>query len=246
LRADLPVKLDIVAETGSTNADLLARLSAGAALDEGYWLIADRQTAGRGRQGRPWLDGSGNFMGSTLVTLGPDDPSPASLSFVVALAVYAVVSGQIARPGALTLKWPNDLLLLGEKFCGILLQRSGPYVVVGIGVNLRAAPQLADRQATSLADAGLVPDRNRFAAQLAASMADELANWRRQGVGPVLARWQASAHRPGTRLTVHDGTGTAVSGSYDGLEPDGALRLVLDDGTIRLIHAGDVTQEGSG
>ncbi|MEO5707435.1 MAG: biotin--[acetyl-CoA-carboxylase] ligase [Alteraurantiacibacter sp.] len=236
---------DIVPETGSTSADMLARLAAGAALPEGYWLIADRQSEGRGRQGRRWLDAPGNFMGSTVVHLDPDDPPAGSLSFVAALAVYAAVSGQIATPSALQLKWPNDVLLAGTKFCGILLEREGGHAVIGIGVNLAAAPSVSGRKVLALGERGPRPDRDMFADNLAARFATELDRWRKQGTGPLFARWQTAAHPPGTRLTVHDGDGTAISGHYDGLEPDGALRLVLDDGTRRTIHAGDVSHQGS-
>ena len=236
---------DIVPETGSTNADLLARLAAGEALSEGYWLIADRQSAGRGRQGRVWQDAPGNFMGSTLVQLRSQDPSAASLSFVAALAVYAAVSGQIATPASLSLKWPNDVLLARTKFCGILLERDGANAVIGIGVNLAAAPAVTGRTVLALGERGLRPDRDLFAADLAARFAIELARWREQGTGPMFTRWQTAAHPRGTRLSVHDGSGTRITGTYDGLAADGALRLVLDDGTRRMIHAGDVSHEGS-
>lgn len=235
----------IVGETGSTNADLLARLAAGVDVPEGFWLIADRQTSGRGRQGRPWLDAPGNFMGSTLVRLSPGDPPAASLSFVAALAVYAAVSGQIAAPASLQLKWPNDVLLAGAKFCGILLEREGPVAVVGVGVNLAAAPDVAGRRTLALAQRGLRPDRDLFAADLAVRFATELARWRSQGTGPMFSRWQAAAHPPGTALAVHDASGSRIAGTYDGLEPDGALRLVRDDGTLARIYAGDVSHEGS-
>jgi BirA family biotin operon repressor/biotin-[acetyl-CoA-carboxylase] ligase len=241
----LVYRRDIVPETGSTNADLLARLAAGEDLSEGYWLIADRQSAGRGRQGRAWLDAPGNFMGSTLVRLGANDPAAASLSFVAALAVYAAVSGQIATPATLQLKWPNDVLLAGAKFCGILLERARDHAVIGIGVNLAAAPPVAGRTTMALGDRGLRPDRDLFALELGARFAIELDRWRKQGTGPMFTRWQAAAHPLGTRLTVHDGDGTAITGHYDGLNPDGALRLALDNGTRRMIHAGDVSHQGS-
>ena len=235
----------IVAETGSTNADLLARLAAGEVLTEGFWLIADRQSAGRGRQGRPWLDAPGNFMGSTVVKLGDGDPPASSLSFVASLAVYSAVSGQIAAPASLQLKWPNDVLLAGDKFCGILLEREGQHAVIGIGVNLAAAPAVAGRRTLALAQRGVRPDRDLFAAELAARLSIELARWRSQGTGPMFSRWQTAAHPIGTRLSIHDGGGARVFGAYDGLEPDGALRLVRDDGTRLSIHAGDVAHEGS-
>lgn len=241
--ADLPPRIDIIAETGSTNADLLARLAAGEPIAEGAWLIADRQSAGRGRQGRQWLDGPGNFMGSTVVRLSPHDPPPASLSFVAALAVYAAAAGRIARPSSLRLKWPNDILLSGAKFCGILLEREGDCAVVGVGVNLAGAPKLADRATVALSDLGTAPDRDLFAADLAASFATELERWRSYGTGPLFSRWQAAAHQVGTRLAVHDDKGGRVCGSYLGLAEDGALCLAVDDGTTRVIHAGDVMLE---
>ncbi len=237
-------RLEIVAETGSTNADLLARISAGDAPEEGNWLIADRQTQGRGRQGRSWLDGEGNFMGSTIVQLAESDPPTYTLSFAAALAVYAATAGRIARPSALQLKWPNDVLLSGAKYCGILLEREGSHAVIGIGVNLAGAPELADRKTLALGQLGEAPDRDLFAQELAEAFARELSSWRKEGVGAMLNRWQAAAHRQGTRLSVHTNAANRITGTYEGLEQDGALRLSLDDGSTRVIHAGDVILEG--
>lgn len=240
----MAIRLEIVAETGSTNADLLARIRDGEHLREGYWLIADRQSAGRGRQGRSWIDAPGNFMGSTVVELGGGDPPAQTLSFVASLAVYAATSASIARPDALQLKWPNDVMLSGSKFCGLLLERDGRFAVVGIGVNLAGAPKLDDRKTKALSSIGAAPDRDTFAHQLAACFERELAAWRDGGTGHLFARWQALAHPPGTRLTVHDGLGERITGTFDGLEPDGGLRLRLDDGTQHVIQAGDVMLEG--
>ena len=230
----------IVAETGSTNADLLARLAAGERVPEGDWLVADRQGLGRGRQGRSWLDGPGNYMGSTVVHVSPQDPPAASLSFVAALAVYETVLARLGNPRELQLKWPNDVLLGGGKFCGLLLEREGPNVVVGIGVNLASAPDVDDRRTRSLAEYGPAPDRDAFSADLAAQFDLELGRWRQYGLEPILNRWLAAAHPLGCALTVHEPSGKTVSGAFDGIEIDGALRLRLADGTVRVIHAGDV------
>lgn len=232
--------IQFVAESGSTNAELLQRLATGEPLAEGTWLVADRQRAGRGRHGRRWLDAPGNFMGSTLVHLAAIDPPAATLTFVAALAVYETVLEGFAQPQRLRLKWPNDIELDGGKFSGILLEREGPHTVVGIGVNLGAAPEVDGREARSLAGYGPAPDRAAFAVALAAGFARELARWREYGPEPILARWLAAAHPPGTALRVHDAGGAPVSGTFAGLEPDGAMRLRLADGTVRAIHAGDV------
>jgi BirA family biotin operon repressor/biotin-[acetyl-CoA-carboxylase] ligase len=239
----LSIRLEFVTQTGSTSADLLARLGAGQQVAEGYWLIADRQHGGRGRQGRQWLDAPGNFMGSTVVRLLPADPPAASLSFVAALAVYEASLGHLAAPQALQLKWPNDVLLAGAKLAGILLERAGDSAVVGVGVNLAAAPALEGRVVRHLAETGPAPDRDTFAHDLATSFARELLAWRREGLGPLFRRWLAAAHPPGTALSVHGPDGVRVTGQFAGLEPDGALRLQLSDGECCVIHAGDVTLE---
>lgn len=238
-------KIEIVAQTGSTSADLLAQLAGGGPVREGYWLIADRQSAGRGRQGRSWLDGPGNFMGSTAVRLLDQDPPPASMSFVAALAVYEALLGHVATPRALQLKWPNDILLEDAKLAGILLERTGDAAVIGIGVNLAWAPDLAGRATGHLKRIGPAPDRDAFARDLAASFDRELERWRQFGLEPILSRWLAAAHPRGTPLAVHGLDGARVAGAFDGLEPDGALRLRLADGHVRAIHAGDVTIEGT-
>ncbi|MEL1250181.1 biotin--[acetyl-CoA-carboxylase] ligase [Aurantiacibacter gilvus] len=231
--------IEYIPETGSTNADLLARLAGGELVPEGHWLVTDRQTAGRGRQGRSWIDAPGNFMGSTVVRLHERDPSAATLSFLAALAVYETVVPRVAAPQSIMLKWPNDVLMAGSKFCGLLLEMGHGAVIVGIGVNLAAAPEIAGRRTDALK--GL--SRNAFAEALAAQFALELQRWREFGAEPIMRRWQAAAHKPGTPLTVHGSDGDAISGLFDGLDATGALRLRLPDGTAQVIHAGDVMLE---
>lgn len=212
-------------------------------MPEGFWLVTDRQTHGRGRQGRSWVDAPGNFMGSTVVRLHDRDPAPATLSFVAALAVYETVIPLLANPSALMLKWPNDVLLDGAKFCGLLLECERGHAVIGIGVNLAAAPDIANRKVRSLADSGPAPEREAFAEALAGKFALELQRWREFGAGPITNRWKAAAHKVGTPLRVHDAAGNALSGTFDGLAGDGALRLRLPDGTTHVVHAGDVNLE---
>ncbi|MGK6319932.1 biotin--[acetyl-CoA-carboxylase] ligase [Sphingomonas sp. DT-204] len=255
-----------VAETGSTNADLLALATGGA--EEGWWLRAERQTAGRGRQGRAWVSEPGNFYGSTLVRLRPADPPPPTLALVAGVAVEEAVSTHIspspfrgfaasslsrweregarsAQPsakgeGGLNLKWPNDLLLDGAKLAGILLERAGDTVVIGCGVNLAHHPGLAERATTSLADHGTTVDPAVFAETLAESFARWLARWRGEGLAPIRQRWLERAHPAGTALTARLPDGTAVDGLFDGLDSQGALILRLADGARHVMHAGDV------
>ena len=233
--------IQIVEETGSTNADLAQKARVGDA-QEGQWLVARRQTAGKGRQGREWFDGSGNFMGSTLVPLGQNNPPAASLSFVAALALYDVVGEGLTQSSRPILKWPNDVLLRDGKLSGILLELVGNQVVVGIGVNLARAPKVEGRKTAALSDCGPAPSVDWFAHRLAHFFAQRLSGWRQGGLSPILKEFlEGSMHRPGTHINVHDTDGSRVEGAFAGLEEsDGALRLRLADGSERVIRAGDI------
>lgn len=233
-----------VPETASTNTDLVARLRAGEEVPDNYWLVVDRQTGGRGRQGREWTDAVGNFMGSTVVRLQPGEAS-TGLALVAGLALYETVLPRLNMPGELQLKWPNDLLLSGAKLAGILLEREKDSVVVGFGVNLASAPRVPGRNTISLGQFGPPPDRDSFAADLVARFDDEVARWRAYGIEPVLARWQAAGHPEGTLISVHGDNGEPVMGIFAGLASDGALRLSLADGSMRVIHAGEILLEES-
>lgn len=240
---------DIVHETGSTNADLLARLAAGENVPDGYWLRAETQNGGKGRDGRPWISPTGNIYASTIINLCPDDPAVPTLALAMGLAVHRFIRACLmvgARKKA-QLKWPNDVLVGDAKIAGILLERSGNAVVAGFGINLATAPSVSGRNTTCLCELNCKYEAEPDYALgfLAQDVADEVELWRKRGVASLLKRWQTAAHPPGTRLSVHDGSGARITGTYDGLAPDGALRLVLDDGTRRMIHAGDVSHEGS-
>jgi len=226
-----------VAETGSTNADMLALAAAGAG--EGLWLRADRQTGGRGRQGRVWQSPPGNFYGSTLVRLRGSDPAAATLALVAAVALEEAV--RIYAPGAdVAIKWPNDLLLGEAKLAGILLERADDAVVVGIGVNLAHHPAGLDRPVTSLAQHGPAPDPAEFAPTLADAFARWLSRWRGEGLAVIRDAWTARAHPAGTALAASLPDGERVEGIFERLDADGALILRLADGRVRAIHAGDI------
>lgn len=222
-----------LAEVGSTNDWLLTRADT---IADGHWVIADRQTAGRGRRGRVWNDGSGNFMGSVLVRA---DGPVQQLSFVTALAVVEALS-EVRSPLPFALKWPNDVLLNGTKCAGILLERQGDALVIGIGINLAHYPEGTERPATSLAAAGLpVPQPLDVLHRLANHFTHWQQVWARDGFPPIRAAWLARAHGLGQRMVARLGT-ESPEGRFEGLADDGALLLRLDDGQVRAIHAGEV------
>lgn len=234
----MTIDLRTVAETGSTNDDLRALAEAGTG--EGVWLRATKQTGGRGRQGRVWSSAHGNLHASTIVRQRPGDPSSPTLALVAAVALHQLLAAY-AGAERLQVKWPNDVLLDGAKISGILLEKAGDAVVIGFGVNLATHPEGLDRLTTSLGAAGsTAPDPDIFLHELAEAFAYWLARWRGEGLSPVRARWLTVAHPPGTPLAVRSHEGASVEGLFDGLEPDGALRLRLADGSRHVMHAGDV------
>ena len=219
---------------------MLARSGA----EEGLWLRAERQTSGRGRQGRVWTSPAGNLYASTLVRLRAIDPQAATLALVAAIALEEVVRAYLpsfpSPRGGPVIKWPNDLLLDGAKLCGILLERADDAVVIGIGANLAHHPENLERPATSLVAHGATPDPADFLETLATAFDRWLSIWRNEGLAPVRTRWLDRAHPIGTALTARLPDGSAIDGLFSGLDSEGALILRLADGTSRVIHAADV------
>jgi BirA family biotin operon repressor/biotin-[acetyl-CoA-carboxylase] ligase len=232
--------IEFLAETGSTNADIAARLRGGEFVAEGHWLVADRQLAGRGRGGRSWFDGLGNYMGSTLVRPAHDDPPPATLALVAGLAVQQVVAGHLPDGRTAVLKWPNDVMVEAAKIAGILLERQDDAVIIGIGVNIAMAPEIEGRETIALAAFGHAPNRQEFANELERVFELELERWRSFGIGLIVDRWLHAGHPVGTPLEVGEPGDVTLRGTFGGLTADGALQLRLAGGTTRIINAGEV------
>lgn len=235
--------IETVSETGSTNADLLTRLGGGQTIAEGYWLRAEQQSSGRGRNGRKWISAPGNLYTSTVVNLREDDPPAHTLSLVAGTAVWEMLRGQIGMDADLYLKWPNDILVQNAKIAGILLERTGTNVVVGIGVNIRFAPELDDRETTCIhgVTSGNEDGPDQILRYLTKEMAHALSLWRSDGLPDLFDRWTQRALPIGTRLSVNVGEGQQAHGTFWGLDEAGALLLRLANGEVRTIHAGDVS-----
>jgi len=189
-------------------------------------ILAHRQTAGRGRGGRAWAAPAGNLNFSALLRPDNENLQPAAWSLLAGVAVFEAAAC-FAPAAGLMLKWPNDLLLDGGKLGGVLidcaLRADGKvdWVVIGVGVNLVAAPKLADRATSCLADvAPPVP-----AEDVARLLMAEIDRWRAAGFAAVRAAWLARAHKVGTRLRVRWAE-DFVEGAFLGLTEDG--RLILE------------------
>ncbi len=229
----------------STNAEARRRAEAG---ETGpLWIIARRQTAGRGRRGRAWETGAGNLAATLLTTTWKPPAEAAEIAFVAALAVADLALMQVADV-LVRLKWPNDVLVDGRKVSGVLIEsglRSDGrlWLAVGVGVNLKSAPVAADRPATTLTDhlradvaAPLAPDAALEA--LARAFDARLAAWETYGFEPIRTAWAARADL-GRACQVRLDQET-LEGVAEALEADGALRLRLSNGSVRRITAGDV------
>jgi BirA family biotin operon repressor/biotin-[acetyl-CoA-carboxylase] ligase len=236
----------LLEETDSTNADARRRAEAGEAGP--LWIVARRQTAGRGRRGREWASEGGNLFATLLQVTRKAPAEAAQVTFVAALAIADLLDAY-APPSLVTIKWPNDVMLAGEKTSGVLVESGahesgGLWLAVGIGVNLAHAPAGTERPATALVhhlrgDALAPPTVEAAAALLARAFAVWMDRWETLGFQPILDAWQART--PGL-----DGPAVArlgretVEGRAEGVAPDGALKLRLADGSLRLISAGDV------
>jgi BirA family transcriptional regulator, biotin operon repressor / biotin---[acetyl-CoA-carboxylase] ligase len=243
----LPVQAPTIhlTETDSTNAEAMRQALAGAVAP--LWIRADRQTRGRGRSGRPWQsDHTGNLYASLLLELGCGPEVAAQLSLVTGVAVIDAIRS--LSPDALQcdlqLKWPNDILIGVAKAGGILIEstrmRGALTVVIGIGLNLVGSPADIGRSVTSLNMHNLHTDPDVMLNALRHHMDHWLGIWH-EGAGYEACRhaWTERAVKFGTELTINAGTGP-VSGTFQGIDRDGALLLETSSGQQRFSF-GDVT-----
>ncbi|HEY3813965.1 MAG TPA: biotin--[acetyl-CoA-carboxylase] ligase [Caulobacteraceae bacterium] len=242
----LPIPILAFAEIDSTNAEARRRAEAGAV--EPVWITAKRQTAGRGRRGRAWSTELGN-LAATLLTFTAKPPvEAAQVAFVAALAIADLFDVYVPV-NLVSIKWPNDVLIGGLKASGILIE-SGTradgtlWLAVGCGLNLDHTPTNTERPATRVADhlrhdVARAPKVDDAMAAFAPLFAQRLTQWEQQGFASIAQDWTARADGLGRACVAQLGSET-VHGVAEGLEPDGALRLRLADGSVRKITAGDV------
>ncbi len=233
-------------EVDSTNAE--AKRLAEAGQRGPLWVRANYQTAGRGRRGREWVSVSGNLYCSGLYPHNGSANDAAKMSFIAALAVAETLQTYIPE-AKVNLKWPNDVLVEGKKISGILLEGGPDWFVVGIGVNLTSHPQDTELSATHMLDhiepsllSGPEPIMSGPDAVLAI-LASRFNFWRDMfldnGFAPIREAWLNGAHNIPGPVTVRLSNET-FSGDALGLDENGALRVRLESGTIRDVHAGDV------
>jgi BirA family biotin operon repressor/biotin-[acetyl-CoA-carboxylase] ligase len=241
----LPSFFSLVAHdrVGSTSDEAKRLAEDGAAPGTLVWAL--EQTSGRGRLDRSWVSPRGNLFASIVLRPQAVPVQAAELGFVAALAVADTV--RLFLPDAVTvaLKWPNDVLAQGGKIAGILLEaRSGlsgmvDWVVVGIGINIIAAPTGTLYPAACLGElAGTAPPVGAVLERLAGALASWLDIWEKVGFGPIRQAGLERAQGLGNPLEIRQGAET-LTGRFLDLDLDGALILETPTGT-RRITAGDV------
>lgn len=246
-RAEL-ASLKVAWSIDSTNSELLRRNTS---LRKTDVLLAERQTGGRGRRGRTWasplaahlyLSVARNFGGG-LARLG-------GLSLVAGVAAAEALDA--LGHARVRLKWPNDLVVEDgaalRKLGGLLVEGGGEHggpvrAVIGLGLNVRMPEAIArdiDQPWCDLDALGETRPRNAIAAAVLAHLLPALAQFDRDGLEPFLARHAAFDALAGRAIVLHqhDGMRNAVA---EGLAPDGALRVRLDGGEVRVVHSGDVS-----
>lgn len=231
-------RIDVVEETGSTNADLISRAAAGEDIS-GAVLLAEFQTAGRGRHGRSWSAPARSqiSMSVGVDTTGVPPDRWGWLPLLTGLAVAHTVRDVGVDAG---LKWPNDVLVGGGKLTGILAEVAAPVIVVGLGLNVSlTADELPDPHAVSLSMLGRDTDRTALTIALLRALGDGLTRWR--AADPTLASdYRKVSTTIGTRVRALLPGDSEIIGVATGI--DDAGRLQIDDaGAAVTVSAGDIT-----
>ena len=235
------VAVEVVPETGSTNADLLARA---ATLDAPLLLIAEHQTAGRGRAGRSWLSAPGHSLTFSLAWRFEGGlQALTGLPLAVGTAL-AETLGRLGQP--VQLKWPNDLLKDGDKLAGILVETQpaagGTWAIVGIGLNLAMPDELEEKIGRPVAAVPWLArmDRDALMAAVLDGLAQALREFAARGFAAFSARWNLLHGWQGQLVTILDRGEILHEGLAAGVDDAGRLLLDTEGGRIAIV-AGDVS-----
>lgn len=244
------VAVEVVAETGSTNADLLARVTAadGVRLTAPVLLVAESQTAGRGRAGRPWQTTKTSAL---TFSLAWKFNRPLHALIGLPLAVGVALAEALGIFGIdVELKWPNDVLRDGAKLAGILIETAqdkgtgatGTWTVIGIGVNLTMPPDLQQRIGRAVADVSelLTHDRERLLAILLSALSDALADFDARGFTHFVARWNRLHAYTGRTVRILDDGRMLHEGVAVGVDEQGCFLMDTASGRV-AVTAGDVS-----
>jgi BirA family transcriptional regulator, biotin operon repressor / biotin---[acetyl-CoA-carboxylase] ligase len=225
----------------SSNAVLLGGLRAGA-MRHGAVVFAEQQTRGRGRRGRQWVSPFGrNLYCSFAWRFDAGVAALGGLSLVIGMGALRALA-RVGVPGVM-LKWPNDLVVGGAKLGGILIEIDGEFsgpvtAVVGVGINVSMPADAAAAIGQAWTDLATVCGRHVGRNELASALLDAcfgiLGEFAEHGFGHFLAEWARVDALAGEQVSVSAGEGSALQGRANGIDADGALRLLTEQGELRL------------
>lgn len=228
----------------STHAEALRRAAAGQGGP--VWILAHEQSAARGRRGRPWATGQGNFAASLLMTPAGGVSQAALRSFVAALALREALVELTGAPALFSLKWPNDVLLSRRKLAGILLEAVGTpmRLAIGFGVNLIGVPEPHELEEKAMTPISLKQgtDLTLSPEALLDRLAPAYARWEsrlaEEGFAPIRAAWLEHAAGLGQSLVARM-PGRSVSGLFETIDESGALVIGRPGGFV-VVQAADI------
>jgi BirA family biotin operon repressor/biotin-[acetyl-CoA-carboxylase] ligase len=231
-------------ELESTNTEALNQAKRGA--DEGLCIVARRQTAGRGRHGRAWISGEDAGLYFSIVLRPKIETRFLSLiTLMTAVAVYETLKTFDLNPD---IKWANDVHINGKKISGILAEtcdtQKGLAIVVGIGINLKSSnfpPEIAGIATSIESETNQTANIEKLLENLIAYLDEHYRALKGDGGAEKIRRaWaERSSYYTGKNVKVTMGS-EVITGTTRGIEENGALRVELETGEIRVIHAGDV------
>jgi BirA family transcriptional regulator, biotin operon repressor / biotin---[acetyl-CoA-carboxylase] ligase len=204
------------------------------------WLLADEQTAGRGRLERVWTSEPGNLYSTLLLEVAAPQSAIPQIGFAVAVAVQKTLA-ELAPAISFALKWPNDCLANGAKVSGILCETLSTHVVaIGCGINVEHAPQGLAYPTASLRQLGSAASISEVFSVYRRELSEALSLWNNgAGFEAIREVWQRHAIGIGERVAMSTGE-VMMEGIYKGITEQGAWQLLKADGTLHVFHAGDL------
>src|SRR5215467_2596154 len=235
----------------STNAFAARLLAHGRKVPEGTVIIAESQTAGRGRLGRSWHSQREAGFYFSIVLFPKVPPSLAPL-FTLGTAVAMHNAAERYTGLNIDIKWPNDLLIGGKKFCGILSEIQAEVdrlqnMIIGVGVNVNhesLPADISDRATSLRIVSGRIQSRIEIVLEFFEEFENIYLDFERKGPRSIIAQWSRhSSFADGRRIEIHDGV-RKIAGITRGLNPLGALRIEQKGGHIEEVYSGDVVRWG--
>ncbi|MBA5724322.1 biotin--[acetyl-CoA-carboxylase] ligase [Candidatus Liberibacter sp.] len=227
----------------STNIECINRALSGD--PGGLWIVASRQTNGRGRRGKVWVSDAGNLYASLLLVDSLSKDLLALLPFAIAVAVRSAIANFAPIGVDIKIKWPNDLLIFQRKVAGILIETSKlkndlQAIVIGIGINIAHCPKNISYPVTFLQREGIFVELKDILQMLFQEVSRILVMWKKgDGQAEIMRIWRCFASGIGESITINL-PNNSISGRFIGVDDFGHLLLEEENGCFREFSTGDI------